>query len=106
MIQIDVQQLPNQEFEKEIDGKRYTIKLRTFHGITLADITIDDTVVKRAIRVCPNVPIIPYKYLTQGGNFVFYSIDGSYPHYTQFGITQQLVYMTDEELQELQQDEE
>lgn len=102
MIQIDVQQIPNQEFEKEIDGKRYTIKLRTFHGITLADIFVDDVCAKRAVRVCPNVPIIPYKYLTQGGNFVFYSIDGSYPHYTQFGITQQLVYMTDDEIEELQ----
>ena len=106
MIQIDVQQLPNQEFEKEIDGTTYTIKLRTFHGLTLADISIGEKVLKHSIRVCPNTPIIPYKYLTQGGNFVFYSIDGSYPHYTQFGITQQLVYLTDEELQDLQKDEE
>ena len=105
MIQIDVQQIPNQEFEKEIDGKRYTIKLRTFHALTLADITIDDTVVKRSIRVCPNELIIPYKYLTQGGNFVFYSMDGSYPHYTKFGVTQQLVYLTDDEIKELQNNE-
>lgn len=105
MIQIDVQQLPNQEFEKTIDEKRYTIKLRTFHGLTLADISIGETVLCRSVRVCPNTPIIPYKHLTQGGNFVFYSIEGSYPHYTQFGITQQLCWVTDEELQGLQNEE-
>lgn len=106
MIQIDVQQIPNQEFEKEIDGVRYTIKFRTFHKMTLADITIDDIVVKRSIRVCPNTLIIPYKYLTKGGNFVFYSIDNSYPHYSKFGVTQQLVYLTDTEIQELKNNEE
>lgn len=106
MIQIDVQQIPNQEFEKEIDGVRYTIKLRTFHKMTLADITIDDTVIKHSVRVCPNTLIIPYKHLTKGGNFVFYSMDGSYPHYTKFGVTQQLVYLTDAEIQEMQTNEE
>lgn len=102
MIEIDVQRIPNQEFEKEIDGVRYTIKLRSFNNMTLADITIDDEVVKHGVRVCPNTLIIPYEYLTKGGNFMFYCMDNDYPYYTKFGITQQLVYLTDEEIRELQ----
>lgn len=101
MIEIDVQQLPNQEFIREVNGIRYDLKLRTSQGITLVDITADDVVLKRSVRACPNVPIIPYKYLTKGGNFVFICIDGEYPHYTKFGVTQQLVYLTDSELEEL-----
>ena len=101
MIQIDVQQIPNQEFEKEINGVRYTIKLRSFHDITLADITIDDTVVKHGIRVCANTLLIPYAYTTKGGNFMFYCMDNDYPYYTKFGVTQQLVYLTDAEIKEL-----
>ena len=101
MIEIEVQQIPNQEFIREIGDVRYTIKLRTFQGMTLADITADDVVLKRSVRVCPNMPIIPYKYLTKGGNFMFFCLDADYPHYTKFGVTQQLVYLTDEELEAL-----
>lgn len=105
MIEIDVQQIPNQEFIREIEGVQYKLKFRTFQGMTLADIIADDVVLKRGVRVCPNTPIIPYKYLTNGGNFMFACLDGDYPHYTKFGVTQQLVYLTDEELEALSQDE-
>lgn len=105
MIEIDVQQIPNQEFIREVNNVRYNIKIRTFQGITLMDISADDVILKRSVRVCPNVPIIPYKYLTKGGNFVFVCINGDYPHYSKFGITQQLVYLTDEELKGLSQNE-
>ena len=105
MIEIEVQQIPNQEFIREIGDVRYTIKFRTFQGMTLADITADDVVLKRSVRVCPNTPIIPYDYLTKGGNFMFVCLDKDYPHYTKFGITQQLVYLTDEELEALSQNE-
>lgn len=101
MIEIDVQQIPNQEFFKEIDGYKYNIRVRTFKDMTLMDIDIDDENVKHSVRVCPNVPIIPYKYLTKGGNFMFVCVNGDYPHYTKFGISQQLVYLTDEELEGL-----
>ena len=105
MIEIDVQQIPNQEFIREVDGVRYDLKIRTCQGITLMDITADDVVLKRSVRVSPNIPIIPYKYLTKGGNFMFFCINGDYPHYTKFGVTQQLVYLTDAELSEIGQDE-
>lgn len=105
MIEIDVQQIPNQEFIREVDGVRYNLKLRTCQGMTLMDISADDVVLKHSVRVCPNIPIIPYKYLTKGGNFMFVCINGDYPHYSKFGVTQQLVYLTDAELEELSQNE-
>lgn len=98
MIEIEVQQIPNQEFIREVDGIKYDLKIRTFNNMTFMDITADDVVLKRSVRLCPNIPIIPYKYLTKGGNFMFICLDGDYPHYTKFGITQQFVYLTDEEL--------
>lgn len=105
MIEIDVQKIPNQEFIREVDGILYDIKLRTFQGITLVDILADNVVLKRSVRALPNTPLIPYQYLTKGGNFMFVCIDGDYPHYSKFGITQQFVYLTDEELKELSQSE-
>lgn len=102
MIEIDVQQIPNQEFLRIIDDHRYLLKIRTFNGITLMDITIDEVPVKYGIRVIPNEYIIPYKYLTKGGNFMFVCNDGEYPFYTKFGITQQLVYLTNDEIAEIE----
>lgn len=101
MIGIEVQNIPNQEFMRVIDGYRYDIAIRTYKDLTLMDITCDDVVLKRSVRVCPNTPIIPYKYLTKGGNFMFACKDKEYPNYNKFGETQQLVYLTDDELQEL-----
>lgn len=98
MIEIEVQNIPNQEFIKEIDGYRYNIAIRSYKGLTLMDITCDDVVLKRSVRVCPNTPIIPYYYLTKGGNFMFACQSKEYPNYKKFGETQQLVYLTDDEL--------
>lgn len=100
MIEIDLQQIPNQEFYREIDGNRYNLKIRTFKGITLMDVSINDVVVKHGVRVCPNTAIIPYEYLKEGGNFFFVCLNGDYPHYSKFGITQTFVYLTDEEIKE------
>lgn len=100
MIEIEVQQIPNQEFIRDVDDVKYNLRIRTFNDMTFMDITADDVVLKKSVRLCPNTPIIPYKHLTKGGNFMFICLDGDYPHYTKFGITQQLVYMTNEELDE------
>lgn len=102
MIEIDVQQIPNQEFLRLIDGNRYLIKFRTFKDITLADITINEEPIKYGLRVSANSYLIPYPYLTNGGNFMFVCNDNDYPHYTKFGVTQQLVYLTAEEIAEIE----
>lgn len=101
MIEIDLQQIANQEFMRIINNVRYKIRLRTFHNLTLADVYIDDEPVKLGVRCVGNEPLIPYKYLTQGGNFMFVCPDYDYPHYTKFGLTQSLVYLTDSELEEI-----
>jgi hypothetical protein len=101
MIEINVQQIPNQEFMRIIDNVRYTIKLRTFHDLTIADITINEKPVKNGVRVLANELLIPYKYLTKGGNFMFVCPNEDNPHYTKFGVTQQLVYLDDSEIKEI-----
>ena len=99
MIEIDLQQIPNQEFIRIVDNVRYRICLRSFHNLTLADVYINDVAVKNGLRCAANEPLIPYKYLTEGGNFVFVCLNNDYPYYTKFGETQTLVYMTTEEME-------
>ena len=101
MIEIDLQQIPNQEFIRIIDNTRYQIRLRSFHNMTLADVYINDIPVKLGLRCTPNCLLIPYEYLTEGGNFMFYSSDSSYPYYTKYGVTQSLIYLTASEVKEI-----
>lgn len=102
MIEIELQKIPNQEFTKELNGVFYRLKLRTFKGMLLMDIMADDTVIKKSVRVCPNTLIIPYQYTTKGGNFLFFCQNNDYPNYKNFGITQQLIFLSDEEIKSLQ----
>lgn len=102
MIEIAVQKIPNQEFDIELGGHRYNIEIRTFNEMTLMSVKIDDVDVKRSVRCCANQKVIPYNYLTKGGNLIWRCIDDDYPHYTKFGDTQFLYYATDEELAQLE----
>jgi hypothetical protein len=100
MYKIDLYNIPNQEFDISFDGIRYTIKLRTIQeNFTIADIYIDNELVKSSVRCCPNMPLIPYQYLRgNGGNFFFQCINNDYPTYTLFNKTQTLIYVTKNEL--------
>lgn len=103
MIEIDLQNIPNQEFVKIINDVKYDIRIRTFKGLTLMDIAIDDVDVKTGVRCMPNKIVIPYSYLTKDGNFYWYCKNDDYPNYKLFGITQQLVFFTNEELEKIGQ---
>jgi hypothetical protein len=100
MYKINLYNIPNQEFEIEFDNLRYKIKLRTIQeNFTIADIYINNELVKSSVRCCPNVPLIPYKYLRgNGGNFFFQCLDENYPNYTLFNKTQNLIYISNAEL--------
>lgn len=103
MQQLSIYNIPNQEFNVQFDELRYRIKLRTIRNfLTVADIYIDDELIKSSVRCCPNMPLIPYPYLQRnGGNFFFQCLDGNYPYYELFNKTQFFVYISAEEIKGL-----
>ena len=98
MREVPLLNAPNQRVETTIDGVNYSIQLRTVQSFTTADIYADGEILKAGSRCIPGKPLIPYPYLTRGGNFYFYCLNDDYPYYEYFGITQKLVYLTDEEI--------
>jgi hypothetical protein len=60
----------------------------------------DNILIISNVRAVPQSPLIPYQYL-EAGNFIVTTDNDEYPIYTQFGITQYLVYLTQSELEEL-----
>ena len=101
MRDIPLQNVPNQRVETTIDGVSYAIQLRTVQKLTVADVYADGKLLKGGVRCVPGQRLIPYRYLTVGGNFFWYCLNGDYPYYTQFGVDQQLVYLSDAELANL-----
>ena len=45
----------------------------------------------------PGMPLLPYRY-QERGNFLLLTNEGDLPDFTQFGVTQFLVYLTAAEL--------
>jgi hypothetical protein len=78
----------------------YTLTVKETRGVMSVDIVRDSTVILRGARIVSGTPLIPYKYL-EAGNFAMFTENEEYPTYTQFGVTQSLVYLTAAEIVEL-----
>lgn len=103
MIKISVIQHPNQTFPVILEGARYDLTIKDCDGFMIMDVVRDDVVILQGQRMLANTPIIHYNYLTQG-NLVIITDNDDLPDWQQFGITQQLYYLTDEEWQTMIQE--
>lgn len=94
---IPIQQLASQDFSITLDGNLYQISIKTCNGITTVSLEQNGTdIVDNAIAPSAG-PIIPAQYL-EAGNFAFLTANQQLPNYEQFGVTQSLVYFTEDEL--------
>ncbi len=97
-FEISLQAIPNQTFSLTLDDHIYDITLKEANGIMAAFISRDNVRIVSGMRVVCGYPLIPYEYL-ESGNFIFLTADNDLPYYTQFGITQSLIYFSREELE-------
>lgn len=97
MIKISLIQHPNQTFPVILDGTRYDLTIKDSDGILIIDIAKDDQIIITGQRVLPNTLIIPYNHLADG-NFVLSTKDDELPDWNKFEITQELFYLTGDEL--------
>lgn len=94
---IPLSAIPNQEFSVRLDDTRLVLRIKEARGVMVADVQRDDLVLVSATRVLAGELIIPYTYLQQG-NFLILTVDDELPDWRQFGVTQTLVYLTEEEM--------
>ena len=99
MQEIPLEKQPNQEFTITLNATPYVIKLRTLEtGGTLADIQVNNEPLISGLLCRANELLIPYPYKARNGNFVFTDAGEEYPHYTRFGDTCKLYFLTPQEL--------
>lgn len=95
---IPIQAIPNQSFTVTLNGATFIISLRTIEDFTSVSIAINGVAVVDGSRTPAGAPLLPYKY-EENGNFMFTN-SNSYrlPYYTNFNITQVLIYYSPTEL--------
>lgn len=105
MIQIPLQAIPNQSLSLRLDGNQYDLRVHACRdnsqfgtGVMAFDIIRDNVVIVTGARATPGFPLIPARYL-ENGNFIVITMNGAYPDWRQFGITQQLVFASETELE-------
>jgi len=98
MQTIALQAVPNQSFTTTIGGDIHEITLKYAKGIMAATISRNNTVLISGIRCVANALLLPYRML-ESGNFMFLTKNNEeLPDYTLFGVTQSLVFLTQDEL--------
>lgn len=99
MLSIALNQTPNQRLSVNIDGVGgYSIETKLFDGILYMTVYDDTKLLCSGVRAMPNRVVIPYPYLTNGGNFFWYCPDLEYPDWEKFNNQHLLLWLTDEEL--------
>lgn len=98
MIQINLSPIPNQSISVQLGGYFWEIILKETKGVMSATVIRDNVVLISNVRCAPGTPLLPYIF-QESGNFLFLTNDGDYPYYTQFGISQGLIFASADELE-------
>ena len=95
--QVPLQAIPSQTLTTTLDGNLFDLTIKYTNGVMSASMIINGVDTLDNMRIVAGSPLIPYKYL-EAGNFLFLTQNYELPLYTQFNITQFLVYFTAAEL--------
>jgi hypothetical protein len=92
MIELNLAAVPNQSFSVRLGGREYAISVLTIPGGAAASIARDGAEIITGSRITPGLRLLPYAH-QDAGNFVLVTEGEALPDYTQFGVTQFLVYL-------------
>ena len=98
MTIVSIKNIPNQIFSTVLNGDVYRVLLRTIQGMTYMSVWLNDDVIFYNQLCTPNSFVNPYNYVSTGGKFYFKCDDEEYPKYTLFNKTQNLLFLTEEEV--------
>ena len=95
---VPIEPVPNQELTLNMDGVRWTLRLKVAQTSMVADVLRNDDSLVLGQRIAVGTPILPYAYMQGDGNFIFLTDNEQLPDWQQFGRTQQLLYVAPGEL--------
>lgn len=100
MRDIPIKVFARQSLSVMLEQSLYEISLKECNGIMAATIIRDGVTLVENRRVCAGMTIIPEGYL-ETGNFVILTFDGEIPYYTDFESSDNMVYLTIQEVEDI-----
>ena len=94
---LELRQIKSQRVSIRLGENLYDLRVYSIPGGMAFDMIRDEATILSGFRIVPGTPLIPYKYL-ESGNFMLIIPDNELPDYNQFGLTQNLIYFSDDEL--------
>lgn len=95
---IPIQAVPSQSFSFiDPSSNQWDINIRLVAQQIAFSFTFNGALLIQGITAVAGARIIPYDYL-ENGNFVLITQSQQIPDYTQFGITQQLVFLEESDI--------
>ena len=98
MYRLPIERIPNQIFTVVIDNISYRVALRNIQNLTFMSVWADGNLLFYNQLCVPNGFVNPYNYLSINGKFYFRCLNSDYPFFKNFGITQELMFYTPEEV--------
>lgn len=100
MIPIELEQVPNQNFQVTLEDDFYDLTLLTDGDITLLTVVRNNELIITNAKAVPNKDIILSEYkFSEHGNFRFTSVDDdNYPFFSNYGISSFFQYVTKAEV--------
>lgn len=97
---LPINAIPNQQLSVLLDGNQWDINLKLTNGGISCSLSRNNEVIVQNARVVAGMRILQAKY-QEAGNFAMICNDQAVPDYTQFGVTQFMVYISQAELDAL-----
>jgi hypothetical protein len=96
---IPLQNIPNQKFSVQLDENYYNFDIYSTSGAMSFDLSRNGVVLLTGFRIVSGSLWLRYPYLEDfQGNFFLRTLNNSIADYTQFGISQNLIYLSNAEL--------
>lgn len=96
---IDIAAIPDQIFTTTLDNNRYEIHIYQAGNHMCCDITFNEIQLISGVRMLGGQLLLPFAYQAGvDGNFILLTQNFDLPDYTQFGITQTLIYQSAAEI--------
>ncbi|ATG17008.1 hypothetical protein AB7092_08820 [Providencia rettgeri] len=97
MQEIPLNAVPNQRLRVSLGDDEWELTIKVARSVMLCDIKRNDDMLIQGVRVMPNQPLIPYRYLAGNGNFAFITDNDELPWWEQFGKAHYLVWWGDDD---------
>jgi hypothetical protein len=94
---LPISAIPNQQLSVILNDNQWNITLRDTNGTMSVSLTRNSEIIVLNARAVAGMRILQSRYQEEG-NFAIISNNQGIPDYTQFGVTQFLVYISPDEL--------